>query len=300
MNTADGDRLINFVRIARGLERDGLYNAAKLFWAAVFSAEVRESGQRGIPINPEERDREIETAIVRLKAAGAESEFLAALDAGRRAALENRTIPRSEIPDVFVCRDCGEIFVGEPPAQCSTCGARALTFRAFPPVYYLEPLQPQQVLAALASAPDEITKIVQGLTEDEMAWSPAPGKWSIRDVLHHLLVAQGLLAGRVEKLLAEENPSLNAVAAWTIRSDDALTGQEVMDRFRASREATVAHLQSISLPDWFRTGQHEEFGEVSLLQQASYFAKHERHHLPRMESTRRRVALRRQEAVTGG
>ena len=36
-----------------------------------------------------------------------------------------------------------------------------------------------------------------------------------------------------------------------------------------------------------RQGQHGEFGEVTVLQQASYFAKHDQSHLPQLDAIRR-------------
>jgi uncharacterized damage-inducible protein DinB len=283
------ERVIQFVRVARGLERDGLYNAAKLFWAAAFSTEVRESVRRGIPIDPDVREREMNAAISELQAAGARPEFIAALEAGRRAARENRIIPRSEIPEVSVCRDCGEIMVGTSPPKCPSCGARAVTFREILPIHFLEPLAPQEALKTLHSAADEIAEVIRGLSEAQMAQVPAPGRWSIRDALHHLLVAQSLLAGRLDKLLAEENPTLSALASWMIPSPEAVSAGEMLEQFRISRQHTVARLLNLPLQAWFRTGQHEEFGQVTLLHQASYFARHERYHLPRIEATRRQI-----------
>jgi len=42
------------------------------------------------------------------------------------------------------------------------------------------------------------------------------------------------------------------------------------------------------LADWWRTGEHEEFGTVTLRQQVSYFAAHELTHLPQIEALRPR------------
>ncbi len=37
---------------------------------------------------------------------------------------------------------------------------------------------------------------------------------------------------------------------------------------------------------WWRTGRHQEFGAVTLRKQASYFAAHERTHLPQLARLR--------------
>lgn len=51
-------------------------------------------------------------------------------------------------------------------------------------------------------------------------------------------------------------------------------------------KATVARLEKLPLDGWERAGVHQEFGPVTLRQQASYFAVHEITHLPQMERGR--------------
>jgi hypothetical protein len=228
-------------------------------------------------------------AIQALAGAGASAELLQALKRSRQAARENRTITHEESPDLRVCRRCGEIALGQAPERCPACGADGLTMRAFPAIYYLEPLEPQEALAALASAPGELSAIMAGLSEAELSAAPEPGGWTLREAAAHLLDAQGLLAGRVEKILAEEHPSLEGAATWAEVGGESLTAAEVLEQYRRSRQATVARLEGIAPQDWQRDAFHTEFGRVTLLQQASYFAKHERDHFWQIRAIRRAV-----------
>jgi hypothetical protein len=43
----------------------------------------------------------------------------------------------------------------------------------------------------------------------------------------------------------------------------------------------------LTAEQWLRVGEHEEFGPVTLLQQASYFARHDHSHLGQVEAIRR-------------
>jgi len=289
LNVKGYEHLIRLVRVARGLEAGGYYNAAKLFWAAAFSQEIRASNEQGVLLEADDLDQEMQTAIDMLDAAGAKPELIAALQYGRGAAREDRIIPWTEIPEVYVCRTCGEIALGQAPQRCPTCGARAITFREFPPVYYLEPLRPQQVVAALISGPDEVEDAVKGLSEEQMTQSARPGEWAIGEVLWHLLMAQSVFAARVEKMLAEDNPSLEGIAVWTIEGEESLWARDILARYRDSRMATVDRLKAMSPGDWWRTARHEEFVQFTILQQASYFAKHERSHLPQIDAIRQAV-----------
>lgn len=59
--------------------------------------------------------------------------------------------------------------------------------------------------------------------------------------------------------------------------------REIFEAYLSTRREVIAKLETIPLADWWRTGQHEEFGIVSIKQQASYFAAHELTHLPPIE-----------------
>lgn len=276
--TLSDNKLIHLARLARGLEAGGFYNAAKVCWAAAYSEEIRHSLEQGLPLSQEELDLEMGAALDYLEASGAQPELIRALEHGRQAVRENRIIPHTEVPDVFVCRKCGEIILSVEAVDCPACSAASITLRRFPPVYFMEPLLPEQAVAALASAPCELEDIIQDLTEGQLAQPPRPGEWSIRDALLHILVSEELMIGRMKKILSEENPDLQAVAAWALDENRSISTRVILNRFRISRQETLQLLEGILPQDWWRTAHHEEFGRLTLLEHVSYFAKHERDH----------------------
>jgi len=119
------------IHAARALEASGSYNAAKLLWALAYSEEIRGSAAAGEPVTRAERDRELQALIPALRAAGTGEAILSAIERGRLAALEDRTIPLEEIPPVYVCRTCGQVALSRPPERCPACGARPLSWREF-------------------------------------------------------------------------------------------------------------------------------------------------------------------------
>jgi DinB superfamily len=273
------DRLIHMISLARGLEMGGFYNAAKLLWAAAYSAELRASDQMGIPKSSGALAEELGSIIAVLQAAGTSDELRAALERSRDVVAHNRTVAASDVAEVHVCRTCGEIVLGAAPEACPNCGAWELTFKTFPAVYYLEPLPPEQALAALTSAPGLVERLIHRLSPEQMDLRPSEDEWAVRDVLRHLWISQELLAGRVSLMLAEEDPVLHAMGVAEMTDSGDLAAGEILDKFRTSRAATVAALRAASPNGWWRTGRHEEFGRVTVLQQASYFAKHDHNHL---------------------
>jgi hypothetical protein len=241
MKSIDQNPIIQYARLARRLEMGGMYNAAKLLWAAAFSEEIRQSNEDILAVSNQEIEKELEAAIQTMQTSPGQAALAKSLQNAKRAIREQRTIPLAEIPQVYVCRNCGETYLGKPTDTCAECGAYSLTFREFPPVWYLEPLSPQQALKALASGIDKISELANGLSEDQMEYYPQPGEWNMREALLHLLVAQELLAGRVDKMLSERNPSLEGAAAWMLDDKEAGSGREIFQRLKESRRSVLKH-----------------------------------------------------------
>jgi hypothetical protein len=90
-------------------------------------------------------------------------------------------------------------------------------------------------------------------------------------------------------MLSEDRPSLSGVAAWASEQPEGITSRTILEEFRESRQKTVARLESMAAGDWQRDASHEEFGTVTVLQQASYFAKHERDHFWQIRRVRQEI-----------
>ncbi|NWF69513.1 MAG: DinB family protein [Chloroflexi bacterium] len=283
-------QLIRYVRLARGLEAEGFYGVAKLLWGLAFADEIRASSAEPLPRPHTTLDSELSALIDSLRASQ-KPEIIAALERGQQAARENHPVTYEDVPEVAVCRYCGQLFLGHTPEQCPACGAAHLTFRQFRPVYYFDPLTPPQALAALENGPQHIQRALDGFSAQQMTQPPAPNEWSARDLLWHLLIAQELLRVRAEKILDEHNPLLEGVAAWDMTSQQALPAGEIWERYRESRQATLERLRAAG-DAWWRTGWHSEFGSVTLLDQATYFARHEHMHLGQFAQIRHAVLKR--------
>jgi len=294
MDPVNQEHIIQFIKLARQLEMNGLYNAAKLLWAAAFSLEVRWSDPGKQPPDSQALEKDLESAIGILHAIPGQAALAKALRNARANIREKRTILQTEIPQASVCRSCGEAYLGRPPNTCSECGSHSLTFKEFLPIWYLEPLTPSGAIQVLSAGIEQIGQLVNDLSNEEMDYYPEPGEWNFREALQHLLVSQELLSGRVEKMLVEENPSLAGVAAWMLDGGTNEPGKLVFEKLEAARLGLLERMQSLPLESWWRTGVHDEFGQLTILQQASYFAKHERAHLPQVERIHTAILKRRE------
>lgn len=274
--------LTQFLSLALRLEGEGQYNLAKIARAQADSISRRAAWELNLPSDKETLARDIERVAAELDDANLQTAFhkgASALTSGRLPLID-------EIPHPYVCRTCGQLTLGGVPEKCPTCGAWGGTFQWFPPVYWLEALDPTEALERLRQTPLEVAALIQGLSEEHLTREPAEGGWAIRNVISHLRDAQGVIAFRVDLFLKEENPVLEskAVFAWA-RDENARppSVREIFDAYQTSRQEMIAKLELIPFADWWRTGRHEEFGVVSIKQQVSYFASHELTHLPQIE-----------------
>src|SRR3954454_14038037 len=282
-------RIARLAAIARGLEREGGYNGAKLLRAALDRELVRWA-EREAPVGMPAAIQATEAIARELAADGYPSPFVERVSAVPRVLRAIGTITLADAPPARPCRVCGELFVGDDvPVQCPTCEAPALSFREQLPVWYLEHAEPGTILAELATGPRCVGRAIAGRDDDALEASPAPGEWSAREVLEHLVFAEDLLAVRVPRLLDEDDPDL---VSWVpgegappTDEGTAATGEggaQLFERYRRLREASVERLRGLDESAWGRAGRHPEWGRVTVLSQAAYFARHEASHLAQL------------------
>ena len=282
-------RIGRLAAIARGLEREGGYNGAKLVRAALERELVRYA-ERAAPVGAGAAAAAAADLARELAEDGYPTAYVERLSGAADALRSGGTIRLADAPPIRSCRVCGELFLGDDvPLACPTCEAPALSFREQLPVWYLEHAEPGTILAELATGPRRVRLALAGRSDDELDRAPAPGEWSARETLEHLVFAEGLLSARVPRLLSESDPDL---VAWVVvsgapQTDEgtAATGQPasvLFEQYRAQREASVALLRELDEAGWGRAGRHPEWGRVTVLSQAAYFARHEASHLAQL------------------
>jgi len=284
-NSVMGETIAGILALAARLEGEGQYNIAKLLRAGAASAVNRAAFRLMLPAEKAQLSGEIMRAIGALSILEADKSLLAALQLGAAAMAEERLPLIDVTPNPYVCRSCGHIVLVKPSASCPGCNAHPATFQTFLPVYWLEVFDPFQALEHLESTPYIVSGYLESLHEDAVTRQPPSGGWSIYQILLHLRDAQYLLNFRIGLIQEQEKPTLEsqAVFEWADReARDPSNPAVVFESYRQSRQQTLARLEGLPLKDWWRIGLHQEFGTVSILQQASYFAAHELTHLPQL------------------
>lgn len=285
------DALVHLFALASKLEGEGQYNLAKLARAAADSISRQAAFRASVPSSTDELAADIKRTADDLAHLGVSEDLRSALKQGAGVMAAGQLPLFKLIPHPYVCRTCGELLLHEPAEKCPTCDAWPGTYQRFMPNYWFDALEPPAALARLRQTPLDVAKLLEGLSEAQMNQPPPEGGWAIGDVLTHLRDAQGVLHFRLGLFQKEENPLLEAKAvfAWATQGDNRpASAFDAFSSYRASRADTMRLLEQLPLAHWWRTGQHQEFGPVSLRQQVSYFASHEITHFAQIEALRRR------------
>lgn len=134
-----------------------------------------------------------------------------------------------------------------------------------------------------------LREAIEGLSEEELRFKPAPDKWSIHQILIHVTDAEVLSTHRLKKILAEEKPLLISFDqnAWT----DNL-GYDLMDReqnlllFQMLRSSMQPILNHLTNEQAERVGVYEDAGQFTFKQLLEFRVQHVRDHLAQIERVR--------------
>jgi hypothetical protein len=157
------------------------------------------------------------------------------------------------------------------------------------PDRYLEALGDADPVAAMAEAPGLLRRLARGLTEKQLAKRPAPGKWSIREIVAHLADSEVVLGSRYRFIAAMDRPPLPGYDQDAFVANlgvDRATTADLLDDFAMARAVNLGLLERVGEEAWDRVGLHAERGEESLGRLVTMYAGHDRIHLAQVETIR--------------
>jgi hypothetical protein len=136
-------------------------------------------------------------------------------------------------------------------------------------------------LDLLEAVPDILRGLMSGLSEEDALWQPAPGRFSIAEVLAHLSHMEGhCYRYRVDRMIAEDRPEVPAEDASSYyalyRGRDP---EEDFAHFEEQRETNIEYLRSLPAGVGARKALHAELGEITLDGLLRDWAKHDLGHI---------------------
>jgi len=152
-------------------------------------------------------------------------------------------------------------------------------------------MQPDERKLLIAQYEDGYRAVALALlkiTPEELDARPAPGKWSAREIVHHLGDSETTAAVRFRLLLAEDKPAIQGY------DQDRFAGRLHYERpheaslefFRAARAATAELMGCLAEADWLREGTHSEVGRYGLDTWLRTYAPHAHRHADQIRVAR--------------
>lgn len=148
---------------------------------------------------------------------------------------------------------------------------------------YSEGKQPLRVQQATAR---KLSALTRRLNKKQLTQRPAPGKWSIAEILAHLADAELVAGWRLRLILGSNGTPIQAfdqdVWAQTFnysRRDPKAS----LEMFRVLRENNLALLKSVPKGLWDNYGMHSERGKETIVHVVRMFAGHDLNHLQQVE-----------------
>jgi rubrerythrin len=141
------------------------------------------------------------------------------------ASLErNRDVLESDVAQsLWGCQVCGEVVEGPLPTGCPRCGALPFEFEWFGPFYSstyerLGRLDPVQIARIVAESPDQLSRLVSGLSDERLSRRPSADEWCMKEIAGHLVDVTEVFCHRVRVLLqAPAPPTLReSLPPWRI------------------------------------------------------------------------------------
>ena len=125
-----------------------------------------------------------------------------------------------------------------------------------------------------------VVEALHSATEEQLDARPAPGKWSSREIVHHLADSEMTAAVRLRLLLATDRPTIHAYDQdeFSRRLHYDRPHQSSLEAFRYAREATAQILERLDEAEWLREGTHTEAGSFGVQTWLKIYAEHAHRH----------------------
>ena len=136
-------------------------------------------------------------------------------------------------------------------------------------------------LDLLKTTPDLIRGLLSEVTEDDVRWKPAPGRFSMGEVLAHLCHSEGhCYRARLDRFLNEDMPEFEPDdAQFHLDLYAAADPEDSFDHFEEQRETNIEFMRELPEEDGDRRALHKEAGEITLSNMLHEWALHDLGHI---------------------
>jgi hypothetical protein len=144
----------------------------------------------------------------------------------------------------------------------------------------------EQKIRQYAEGPKKIRAALAKVPKEALQWRPAPGKWSVHEVVCHCADSEMNAAMRARYLIAEPKPHIVAYDQdlWAKALDyHAQPLEPALATVEAVRATTAALLRRAPQEAWRKAGHHSETGTYTLERWLELYSQHLEGHAQQIE-----------------
>jgi DinB superfamily len=148
-------------------------------------------------------------------------------------------------------------------------------------------LNGQKPLKVQAATAKKIKTILKGQPAAKLRKRPAPDKWSVAEIITHLLDAEIVGGYRMRMILGAPGAPIAAFDqnAWVLSGHyQKRDAHQSLQHFTAIREANLQLLKTLTPEQWKHYGMHAERGQETIEHMAVMYAGHDLNHIKQVES----------------
>lgn len=143
----------------------------------------------------------------------------------------------------------------------------------------------------LSTTPEKLKREISTLSRREMQTRPAPGKWSVREVLAHLADVEEVgMRARVAAMIEQDNPTLlpfDQEARAVEMKYNTIDPRKSLTSLERQRRANLKWLRTLRPAQLKRRGVHKTVGEISAEELITEWAFHDLGHLKQILEIKR-------------
>lgn len=162
----------------------------------------------------------------------------------------------------------------------------------------MTPTERAELIDRLQHTEEELMRLVAGVTDAQWAFKPAPERWSIAEVVEHIVLAEAMMFDlAVRSLDRPQDPKWEATLAKTdtlrkalpnrsrrvdapaaIKPQQAMSRADAMARYAEQRKRVLAYARDSDRPVKAHTSPNPFFGDLNAHQWLLYIPLHNERH----------------------
>ena len=152
----------------------------------------------------------------------------------------------------------------------------------------MQPDEREQLIAQYKDGYRVVAEALVKITSEELDARPSAGKWTAREIVHHLADSEMTAAIRFRLLIAEDRPAIKGYDQdrFADRLHYERAHEASLEVFRATRASTAELMGCLTEADWLREGTHSELGRFGLDTWLRIYGPHAHRHADQIRAAR--------------